>query len=101
MKLSEALTLIQKLYGWDLSPNQQKVFVDLMRTTHNPQQIIDNWAIYHHDNPNKSPLHFKVWFIDNINLEETEKQTQYHAMNWEKSLRTPLNAQHQCVHKPA
>ena len=75
MKASEALTTIERLYGWDLSPHQQKVFVDLMRSTGNPQQIIDNWAIYRKEQPLKGPNSFKEWFVKNVNIEHTEKQT--------------------------
>ncbi len=83
MKLSEALNKIEKLYNWKLSKEQKKIFVDMMRLTKNPQQIIDNWAIYHHDNPRRSPKWFKVWFYKNVNVEETEKQTEFPSMKWE------------------
>ena len=84
MKLSEALTLIEKLYGWELSKEQQKIFVDLMRQTKNPQQVIDNWAIYRKEHPNKSPLIFKQWFSENVNVEIAEKQQGFPTMKWER-----------------
>ena len=84
MKLSEALTLIQKLYGWDLSKDQQKIFVDMMRQTENPQQVIDNWAIYRKDFPNKSPASFKEWFTKNIDVTHTEKHRGFPKMKWDK-----------------
>ncbi len=85
MKLSEALNKIEKLYNWKLSKEQKKIFVDMMRRTNNPQQIIDNWAIYHHDNPQRSPKWFEVWFDKNVNVEATEKQTEFPSMVWNKS----------------
>ena len=84
MKLSEALTLIEKLYTWELSQGQKKIFVDMMRATKNPQQVIDNWAIYRKEHPRKSPLNFKEWFSKNVNVEETQKQMGFPKMVWEE-----------------
>lgn len=84
MKASEALTLIEKLYSWKLSKSQQKIFVDLMRQTKNPQQVIDNWAIYRKEHPSKSPASFKEWFSKNVNVEETVKQMGFPKMIWEE-----------------
>ena len=87
MKLSEALTTIQRLYDWDLSKSQKQVFLGLMRATQNPQQVIDNWAIYRKDFPFKSPRSFGEWFKANINIEHTEKQTEFPTMKWNKEKR--------------
>ncbi len=83
MKASEALTRIEFMYGWKLSRTQTQIFVELMRQTKNPQQVIDNWAIYCKE-IKRSPTHFKEWFGKNVNIEETCFQKTFPKMKWDK-----------------